>query len=56
MKSYSQLKSEDARVAVVGTDQTKFQARIPEMTYYELAFQAAKNALADANIEPGMID
>ena len=56
MKSYSQLKSEDARVAVVGTGQTKFQARFPEMTYFELAFQAAKNALADANLEPKMID
>ncbi|MHB1493755.1 MAG: thiolase family protein [Thermoplasmataceae archaeon] len=44
------------RVAVVGTGQTKFEARIPEKTYYELAFDVAKEALNEAGITHREID
>ncbi|MCL5987847.1 MAG: thiolase family protein [Candidatus Thermoplasmatota archaeon] len=56
MKSYKQLKSERKRVAVVGTGQTKFEARIPDKSYYELAFDASKMAIADTGIAPAEID
>ncbi len=56
MKSYRQLKSEKNRVAVVGTGQTKFEARTPGKTYYELALEAAMLAMNDAGITPRNID
>ncbi len=56
MKSYRQLKNERRRVAVVGTGQTKFEARTPQKAYYELAFEAAMMAIKDSGITPGSID
>ena len=56
MKSYRNMRNEKERVAVVGTGQTKFEARTPQMTYYELAFEAAKEALKDAGISPQSVD
>ena len=47
MKSYRQLKSEKRRFAVIGTGQTKFEARTPNKTYYELALEAAMMAMSD---------
>lgn len=44
------------KVAVVGIGQTKFRARIPEKTYYELAFDAASEAMSDAGITHKEID
>jgi acetyl-CoA C-acetyltransferase len=56
MKLYRELKNEKKRVAVVGTGQTKFEARTPQKTYYELALEAATKAVNDAGISPGSID
>ncbi|MCL4314665.1 MAG: thiolase family protein [Candidatus Thermoplasmatota archaeon] len=56
MISYAQLKGEKKRVAVVGTGQTKFEARSPEKTYYELALEAALTAINDAGITSRDID
>ncbi len=56
MKSYKQLKSERKRVAVVGTGQTKFEARTPQKTYYELALEAAMKAMNDAGVTPENIE
>jgi acetyl-CoA C-acetyltransferase len=44
------------RVAIVGVGQTKFKARWPDKTYYELAYDAAKMALEDAGIDRTRID
>ena len=38
------------RVAVVGIGTTKFKARWPDRTYYELGYDATKAALADAGL------
>ncbi|MHB8359316.1 MAG: thiolase family protein [Thermoplasmataceae archaeon] len=56
MKSYRNMRNEKERVAVVGTGQTKFEARTPQMTYYELAFEAAREALKDSGISPQSVD
>jgi len=56
LKSYKEMKNERRRVAVVGTGQTKFEARTPQMTYYELAFEAVREALRDASLGPESID
>ncbi len=56
MKSYTELKNEKKRVAVIGTGQTKFEARSPNKTYYELAMEAAMMAIRDAEIAPGGVD
>ncbi|MEM4084359.1 MAG: thiolase family protein [Thermoplasmata archaeon] len=56
MRTYRQLKSEGKRVAIVGTGQTKFEARIPQKTYYELAFEATMMAIKDSGIIPENID
>lgn len=39
------------KVAVVGVGQTVFRARMPEKAYYELAFEAVREALRDASLE-----
>jgi acetyl-CoA acetyltransferase len=44
------------RVAIVGVGQTKFKARWPDKTYYELAYDVAKMALEDAGIDRTRID
>ena len=44
------------KVAIVGIGTTKFRARWPDKTYFELAFDAAKMAVADARIERDRID
>ena len=44
------------KVAIVGLGQTKFKARWPEKTYYELAYDAAKMAIEDAGIDRTRID
>jgi len=49
MSTYKELKAEKRRVAVVGAGQTKFEARSPGTTYYELAFEAAANAMKDSD-------
>ncbi|MDH2905550.1 MAG: thiolase family protein [Methanomassiliicoccales archaeon] len=56
MKSYGAMKAERGRVAVVGIGQTKFEARFPGKTYYELAFDAAVSAMKDAGTGVGDID
>ncbi|MHB8360912.1 MAG: thiolase C-terminal domain-containing protein [Thermoplasmataceae archaeon] len=56
MKSYKEMKTEKRRVAIVGTGQTKFEARTPGKTYYELAFEAAINAMKESNVEHATID
>ncbi len=56
MKSYTELKNEKKRVAVIGTGQTKFEARAPNKTYYELAMEAAMKAIKEAEITPGGVD
>ncbi|EQD46080.1 acetyl-CoA acetyltransferase, partial [mine drainage metagenome] len=56
MKLYKEMKAEKRRVAIVGTGQTKFEARTPGMTYYELAFEAAIKAMKESNIEHATID
>ena len=56
MKSYKELKNEKKRVAVIGTGQTKFEARTPKKTYYELAIEAAMMAIKNAEITPGSVD
>ena len=56
VKSYREMKAEKSRVAVVGVGQTKFRARFPDMTYYELAFEAAFSAMKDAGTGIGDID
>ncbi len=43
-------------VAVVGIGQTKFRARIPEKSYFELAFDATKEALDNAGISHKEVD
>ena len=45
-------KAASGRVAVVGVGQTRFAARWPTKTYFELAFDAAREAIDDAGIEP----
>lgn len=49
-------KSAGRRVAIVGIGQTKFRARIPEKTYYELAFDSVREAVLDAEIAPKDIE
>jgi acetyl-CoA C-acetyltransferase len=44
------------KVAIVGVGLTKFKARWPDKTYYELAYDAAKMALDDAGITRERID
>ena len=44
------------KVAIVGVGLTKFKARWPDKTYYELAYDAAKMALEDAGIGRDRID
>jgi acetyl-CoA C-acetyltransferase len=44
------------RVAVVGFGVTRFAARHPDATYFELAFDATKEALSDAGLTPNDID
>ncbi|HYB20324.1 MAG TPA: thiolase family protein [Thermodesulfobacteriota bacterium] len=44
------------KVAIVGLGQTKFKARWPDKTYYELAYDAAKMAIEDAGIDRTRID
>ncbi len=56
MKTYREMKAQGCRVAVVGTGQTKFEARYPGMTYYELAFEAATGAMKDSGVGIGDID
>ncbi|MFA6447961.1 MAG: thiolase family protein [bacterium] len=44
------------RVAVVGLGTTQFRARWTEKTYFELGFEAAKSALADAGLSRADVD
>ncbi|MFC1474720.1 thiolase family protein [bacterium] len=45
-----------SRVAIVGMGTTKFKARWPEKTYYELGFDATKMALEDGGLGKDDID
>ncbi|MCL4329081.1 MAG: thiolase family protein [Candidatus Thermoplasmatota archaeon] len=56
MKSYKKMKSEKGRVAVVGTGQTRFEARTPLSTYFELALEASSEAVRDAGITFAEVD
>ncbi len=56
MKSYKQMKIDKRRVAVVGTGQTKFEARTPNKSYFELAYDAAMPAIKESGISPESID
>ena len=44
------------RVAIVGIGQTKFEARNPEKTYYELAFESTRSALEECSIGAKDVD
>src|SRR5271163_1111750 len=44
------------RVAIIGVGTTPFRPRFKDKTYYELAFDAAKETFADAGISHTQID
>lgn len=44
------------RVAVTGVGQTRFEARTPGKTYYELAYDAVREAIHASGIRPNEVD